>query len=187
MDVIETKLPGVLIVEPKVYKDARGFFYESYNKARYAEQGIAARFVQDNHSKSEKNVLRGLHYQAPPGQAKLVRVAVGEVLDVAVDVRWGSPTFGQWVAVRLSAENQRQLYIPVGYAHGFYVLSEEAEFLYKVSSYYSPEDERGIIWNDPQLAIDWPTEAPLLSERDRQHPPLAEAPRDYVWRAADQP
>lgn len=182
MRVIETALLGVRIIEPTVYEDARGFFYESYNQRDYAAQGIDDIFVQDNHSRSIRNVLRGLHYQAPPGQAKLVRVAVGAVYDVAVDVRWGSPTFGRWVGVELSAENRRQLYIPVGFAHGFCVLSEVAEFLYKVTSYYSPPDERGIIWDDPDIGIAWPVSAPLLSERDRRHPRLRDIPLDYVYR-----
>ena len=181
MEVIETKLPGVLIIEPKVFRDARGFFFESYSYREYAAHGITDVFVQDNHSRSVRGVLRGLHYQAPPGQAKLVRVAVGEVFDVAVDIRWGSPTFGQWVGVTLSAENHRQLYIPVGFAHGFCVLSEVAEFLYKVSNYYSAPDERGIAWDDPDLAIPWPVQDPLLSERDRRHPRLCQAPQDYVY------
>lgn len=181
MQVIETKLPGVLIVEPDLYGDSRGFFYESYNYRGYAEQGIADKFVQDNHSRSMRGVLRGLHYQALPGQAKLVRVVLGQVYDVAVDIRWASPTFGQWVGVVLSAENRRQLYIPVGYAHGFCVTSDVAEFLYKVSSYYSPKHERGIAWDDPDLAIEWPARCPTLSERDRHHPRLAEANRDYVY------
>ena len=183
MQVIETKLSGVLIVEPDVYRDGRGFFFESYNTRRFAEHGITDTFVQDNHSKSVAGVVRGLHYQVAPGQAKLVRVAVGEVYDVAVDIRWGSPTFGQWVGVILSAENCRQLYVPVGFAHGFCVTSKVAEFLYKVTSYYSPQAERGIAWDDPDLAIDWPAEHAILSERDQRHPRLAEADRDYVYGA----
>ena len=182
MRVIETKLPGVAIIESTVFEDARGFFMESYNQRVYTEHGISDLFVQDNHSRSVRGTLRGLHYQAGVGQAKLVRVVVGAVYDVAVDVRWGSPTFGQWVSVELSAENRRQLYIPVGYAHGFCVISDVADFLYKVTSYYSPPDERGIAWDDPDLAIDWPIAAPILSERDRHHPRLAEAGRDFVYR-----
>jgi len=181
MQTIQTKLPGVLIIEPKIFSDSRGFFFESYNYRDYAAAGISVEFVQDNHSKSTQHTLRGLHYQAKPGQAKLVRVAVGAVLDVAVDVRWGSPTFGQWVGVELSAENQRQLYIPVGFAHGFCVLSETAEFLYKVTSYYAPDDERGVAWDDPDIGIAWPTRSPLLSERDTCHPPLKDAPKDYFY------
>lgn len=181
MRVIETTLPGVLIVEPDVFADSRGFFFESYSQRRYAEHGITDAFVQDNHSLSVRGTLRGLHYQAKPGQAKLVRVARGSVFDVAVDIRWGSPTFGRWVGVELSAENKRQLYIPVGFAHGFCVTSEVAEFLYKCSSYYAPDLERGIAWDDPALAIAWPAEEPILSDRDRRHPRLAEAGRDYVY------
>lgn len=181
MRVIEAELPGVLIIEPDVHGDERGFFHESYSYRRYAEYGITDTFVQDNHSRSVRHTLRGLHYQARPGQAKLVRVAVGEVFDVAVDIRWGSPTFGHWADVTLSAENRRQLYIPVGFAHGFCVTSEIAELLYKVSRYYSAPDERGIAWDDPDLGIDWPTRTPILSERDKSHPHLAAAGRDYLY------
>ncbi len=181
MRVIETEISGVLIIEPQVYEDERGFFYESYSRRRYASHGIQDLFVQDNHSKSKRGVLRGLHYQASPGQAKLVRVAVGEVFDVAVDIRHGSPMYGEWIGVTLSAGNRRQLYIPVGFAHGFCVTSDMAEFLYKVSSYYAPEEERGIAWDDPDLSIDWPVKEPILSERDRHHPRLCDAPRDYVY------
>ncbi|MCD6519118.1 MAG: dTDP-4-dehydrorhamnose 3,5-epimerase [Anaerolineae bacterium] len=181
MQVIETKLPGVLIIEPRVFEDRRGFFYESYNYREYAQRGIRDVFVQDNHSRSVKGVLRGLHYQAPPGQAKLVRVVVGEVFDVVVDIRWGSPTYGQWLGVWLSAENRRQLYIPVGFAHGFCVTSEVAEFLYKVSNYYSPPDERGIAWDDPDLGIEWPITEPILSDRDQHHPRLKDAPREFFY------
>lgn len=181
MRVIETTLPGVLIVEPDVFEDSRGFFFESYSLQKYAEHGISDTFVQDNHSLSVRGTLRGLHYQAKPGQAKLVRVARGSVFDVAVDIRWGSPTFGKWVGVELSADNRRQLYIPVGFAHGFCVTSEVAEFLYKCSSYYAPDLERGIAWDDPALAIAWPADAPILSDRDRRHPRLAEAARDYEY------
>jgi len=181
MQVIETRLPGVLIIEPKVFEDKRGFVFESYSHREYAAQGITAAFVQDNHSRSVRGTLRGLHYQIAPGQAKLVRVALGEVFDVAVDIRWGSPTLGQWVGVTLSAENKRQLYIPVGFAHGFCVTSEVADFLYKCSNYYSPQDERGIAWNDPLLAITWPVSVPTLSQRDQSHPRLTEAPHDYHY------
>ena len=181
MRVIPTALPGVLIIEPQVFADRRGFFLESYNLARYAEHGIDVAFVQDNHSRSTRGTLRGLHYQAPPGQAKLVRVTAGEVFDVAVDIRWGSPTYGHWVGVTLSAENHRQLYIPTGFAHGFCVVSESADFLYKVTSYYDPTAERGVAWDDPALGIEWPVEDPILSDRDRQHPRLADAAREYVY------
>lgn len=181
MRVIPTALPGVLIIEPQVFADRRGFFLESYHLARYAEHGIDVAFVQDNHSRSTRGTLRGLHYQAPPGQAKLVRVTAGEVFDVAVDIRWGSPTFGRWVGVTLSAENHRQLFVPTGFAHGFCVVSETADFLYKVTSYYDPSAERGIAWDDPALGIEWPVEDPILSDRDRQHPRLADAAREYVY------
>ena len=181
MRVIPTALPGVLIIEPQVFADRRGFFLESYNQQRYAEHGIDVAFVQDNHSRSARGTLRGLHYQAPPGQAKLVRVVAGEVFDVAVDIRRGSPTYGRWVGVTLSAENHRQLYVPTGFAHGFCVVSESADFLYKVTSYYDPTAERGVAWDDPALGIEWPVEAPILSDRDRQHPRLADAAREYVY------
>ncbi|HHX42463.1 MAG TPA: dTDP-4-dehydrorhamnose 3,5-epimerase [Chloroflexi bacterium] len=181
MRVIQTEIPEVLIIEPDVFEDTRGFFLESYSQRRYAEHGINATFVQDNHSLSVRGTLRGLHYQAAPGQAKLVRVVRGAVFDVAVDIRWGSPTFGKWVGVELSAENKRQLYIPVGFAHGFCVTSEVAEFLYKCSSYYAPSLERGIAWDDPDLAIAWPVTDPILSDRDRTHPRLAEMERDYLY------
>jgi len=162
-------LPGVLIIEPKVFGDERGFFYESFNARAFKEAtGLAADFVQDNHSRSGKGVLRGLHYQLQNTQGKLVRVINGEVLDVAVDIRRSSAHFGKWVAVRLSAENHRQLWIPEGFAHGFVVLSEFAEFLYKTTDYYTPSAERSIRWDDPDLAIDWQLhEAPQLSAKDQ--------------------
>jgi len=181
MQAIQTSLPGVVILEPKVFGDARGFFFESYSLRKLSELGIEATFVQDNHSRSRRGVLRGLHYQVGPAQAKLVRVVVGEVFDVAVDIRRGSPTYGKWVGVRLSAENKRQLYIPEGFAHGFCVLSDEAEFLYKVNSYYNPEGDRGIAWDDPDIGVDWPIETPLLSERDKRHGRLCEAPVDFEY------
>jgi len=184
MRVIETKLPGVLIVEPDVHGDSRGFFMETYSYRRYAEARITDIFVQDNHSRSARGVLRGLHYQAAPGQAKLVHVAQGSVFDVAVDIRCGSPTFGQWVGVDLSEENHRQFYVPVGFAHGFCVTSDVADFVYKCSQYYDPAAERGIAWDDPDLAISWPTNEPILSERDKRHPRLAQAARDYCWSSA---
>lgn len=169
MNVIETALPGVLILEPKVFGDERGFFYESFNaKAFEQATGLQRQFVQDNHSRSVKGVLRGLHYQLENTQGKLVRVTLGEVLDVAVDVRRSSPNFGRWEAVRLSAQNARQLWVPEGFAHGFVVLSEVAEFLYKTTDYYNPAAERCIRWDDPTLAIDWQlTEAPQLSAKDQ--------------------
>lgn len=169
MKVTPTRLPEVLLIEPRVFTDERGVFYESYSRKIYEASGIEGEFVQDNHSISVKNVLRGLHYQTGRGQAKLVRVTRGEVFDVAVDIRPQSPGFGQWVGVRLSEENRRQLYIPTGFAHGFMVLSETAEFLYKCSSYYSPGEERGLAWDDPDIGIEWPGSDPILSVKDRQN------------------
>ncbi len=168
MSVAPTKIPDVLIIEPKVFGDSRGFFFESFNKKSFAEAtGVDADFVQDNHSKSSKGVLRGLHYQIKQPQGKLVRVVSGEVLDVAVDIRKSSITFGQWVGVILSAENKQQLWVPPGFAHGFVVLSESAEFLYKTTDYYAPEYERCIQWNDVDLAIDWQYSDNLqVSEKD---------------------
>lgn len=170
MNVIPTTLPGVLIIEPKVFEDDRGFFYESFNARVFEQQtGVTTSFVQDNHSASRRGVLRGLHYQVENAQGKLVRVVHGEVLDVVVDVRRSSPTFGQWVTTLLSAENRRLLWIPETFAHGFLVLSDRAEFLYKTTAYYNPAAERCIRWDDPDLAIDWQlTEPPLLSEKDQQ-------------------
>lgn len=164
----ELAIPGVFLIEPRVFGDDRGFFYESYNHAQFEQAvGVQVHFVQDNHSRSARNVLRGLHYQIKQPQGKLVRVVHGEVFDVAVDLRHGSPTFGHWVGERLSAENKRQLWVPEGFAHGFVVLSESAEFLYKTTNYYAPEHERCIIWNDTELAIDWPIEGPpRLSGKD---------------------
>lgn len=168
MKVIETSIPDVLIIEPRVFGDTRGFFYESFNAAAFeAATGLKRSFVQDNHSKSQRGVLRGLHYQIQQPQGKLVRVVAGEVFDVAVDLRRSSPSFGRWTGVHLSAENQRQLWIPEGFAHGFLVLSETAEFLYKTTDYYVPEHERSLLWNDPELAIGWPIdESPQLSAKD---------------------
>lgn len=169
-------IPDVLLIEPKVFGDDRGFFYESFNQRAFAEAtGLDLCFVQDNHSKSARNVLRGLHYQLPPrAQGKLVRVVAGEVFDVAVDIRRDSPTFGRWVGEVLSAENKRQLWIPPGFAHGFVVLSESAEFLYKTTDYWAPEYERGIAWNDPVLAIEWPLKSPpLLAPKDAAATPFS--------------
>lgn len=169
MKVTSTDLPGVLIIEPKVFGDDRGFFYESFNAQAFEQAtGLQTTFVQDNHSRSRKGVLRGLHYQLEHTQGKLVRVTAGEVLDVAVDLRRSSPHFGRWASVRLSAQNNRQLWIPPGFAHGFVVLSDNAEFLYKTTDYYTPSAERCIRWDDPTLAIDWQLdEAPQLSEKDQ--------------------
>ncbi len=170
MKVIETKIPGLLIIEPRVFGDERGFFFESFNEKAFAEAtGVTPHFVQDNHSKSVKGVLRGLHYQLPPKtQGKLVRVVQGEVFDVAVDIRKDSPTYGQWVGEVLSADNKKQLWIPPGFAHGFLTLSDTAEFLYKTTDYWSPEHERAIIWNDDTLNIQWPLNGmqPTLAAKD---------------------
>ncbi|MDX1433978.1 MAG: dTDP-4-dehydrorhamnose 3,5-epimerase [Gammaproteobacteria bacterium] len=177
MNVIETAIRDVKIVEPVVYRDARGFFLESYNERRFREAiGREVHFVQDNHSRSQRHVLRGLHYQIEQVQAKLVRVVCGEIFDVAVDLRRTSATFGRWVGERLSADSHRQLWIEEGFAHGFLVLSDVAEVLYKTTDYWSPEHERCLAWNDAELAIDWPLDAePLLSDRDRRGVPLARA------------
>ena len=175
--VTPAAIPDVLILQPKVFGDARGFFYESFNARDFAEAtGLDVSFVQDNHSKSAKGVLRGLHYQIQHAQGKLVRVVQGEVFDVAVDLRKRSATFGQWVGVHLSAENHRQLWVPPGFAHGFVVLSESAEFLYKTTDYWYPEHERSLLWNDPAVGIDWPLDGqPLLAAKDAAGKPLAQA------------
>lgn len=169
MQIETTALPGVLVITPRVFPDPRGFFLESYNAEAWRNAGIETVFVQDNHSKSTRGTLRGLHFQLPPAaQVKVLRVVRGAVWDVVVDIRVGSPTFGRWVGVELTAENFRQVYVPTGFAHGFCVLSDEAEILYKTSAVYSPAQERGIAWNDPQLAVVWPVTEPLLSDRDRR-------------------
>src|SRR5262245_39850063 len=173
MKRIDLTLPGVCLIEPTVFEDNRGFFYESYHELKFAELGLKDRFVQDNHAKSVKNTLRGLHYQAKHPQAKLCRVIQGEVLDVVVDIRRGSPTFGKWESAMLSAHNKRQLYVPPGFAHGYLVLTETAEFLYKCGDFYRPEYERGVLWNDQDIGIMWGIVAPILSEKDRQNPPLS--------------
>jgi len=176
MNVTELSLPGVYLVEPDVFGDQRGFFQETFNTARYAELGIAGPFVQDNHSRSRRGVLRGLHYQLVQPQAKLVSVVRGEVFDVAVDVRKGSSTFGQWAGDILSDTNHRQLYVPPGFAHGFCVLSDEVDFVYKCTDYYHPESERSILWNDPELNIDWPLseDEVSLSAKDQSARPLSQ-------------
>jgi dTDP-4-dehydrorhamnose 3,5-epimerase len=171
MNLLPTSLPGVLLIEPKVFGDQRGFFMETYRADQFAQAGIPDHFVQDNHSGSSQGILRGLHYQIRQPQGKLVRVVAGEVFDVAVDIRRSSPTCGQWYGVRLSAENKRQLWVPVGFAHGFYVLSEWAEVVYKASDYYAPEWERCLMWNDPQVSVAWPIlpgTQPQLSAKDAQ-------------------
>ena len=177
MQIQKTDIPDVVIIEPKVFGDDRGFFYESFNERRFAElTGVTPRFVQDNHSRSARNVLRGLHYQIRQPQGKLVRVTAGEVFDVAVDMRRSSPTFGRWVGVTLSAENKRQLWIPAGFAHGFVVTSESAEFLYKTTDYWAPEYERSVRWDDPAIGIDWPLQGtPQLSAKDQAGVALADA------------
>lgn len=177
MHIIPTALPDVLIIEPKVFGDARGYFYESFNARRFQElTGLAPDFVQDNHSRSQRGVLRGLHYQIQHAQGKLVRASVGEVLDVVVDIRRSSPAFGRWTSVRLSADNKRQLWVPPGFAHGFVVLSEVAEFQYKTTDYWMPEFERCIRWDDPAIGINWELDhAPTLSAKDLQGIPLATA------------
>ena len=167
MDAVSLRLAGLVLVRPSVFTDDRGFLLEGYNARRYADHGITCAFVQDNHSRSKRGTLRGLHYQEAPGQAKLVRVACGAIFDVAVDLRPDSPTFGQWEGVELDDRSHQQLFIPLGFAHGFCVISETADVIYKVSSYYDPEAERGLAYDDPDLAIDWPVTSPLVSERDR--------------------
>ena len=178
MNVIATPLEGLLVLEPRVFGDDRGFFYESFNARRFAElTGVSLPFVQDNHSRSVRGVLRGLHYQIQQAQGKLVRVTAGSVYDVAVDLRKSSPTFGQWYGSELSAENKRQMWIPPGFAHGFVVTSDAAEFLYKTTDYWAPEHERSILWNDPAIGIEWPAldAAPLLSGKDQAAALLADA------------
>lgn len=177
MNIIPTEIPDVLITEPRVFEDDRGFFFESYNERTFIEKsGITTHFVQDNHSRSTQNVLRGLHYQIQQPQGKLVRVIVGSVFDVAVDLRKSSPTFGQWVGTLLSAENKRQLWVPAGFAHGFGVVSDVAEVLYKTTDYYAPQHERCVLWNDPDLAIAWPlTAEPIVSTKDKAGQPLKTA------------
>jgi dTDP-4-dehydrorhamnose 3,5-epimerase len=177
MNVVPTEIPEVLIIEPKVFEDDRGFFFESFNQRTFAEKtGVEADFVQDNHSRSSQNVLRGLHYQIQQPQGKLVRVVAGAVFDVAVDIRKSAPTFGKWVGCLLSAENKRLLWVPVGFAHGFLVVSQTAEVLYKTTDYYAPAHERCILWNDPDLAINWElTATPVLSAKDQAGQPFKAA------------
>jgi len=180
VNIIRTSLEEVLIVEPGTYEDSRGYFMETYQDIRYRDSGITARFVQDNLSFSRKGVLRGLHYQYPHAQDKLVQVISGEIFDVAVDIRRGSPTYGQWTSAQLSDKNHRQLFVPVGFAHGFLVLSETAYVLYKCSDYYSPESEGGILWSDPDLAIHWPVSIPLVSPKDSSSAFLRDIPRNRL-------
>ena len=178
MQITKTKLPGVVLIEPKVFEDDRGFFFESYHKRLFDEQGISLEFVQDNHSHSKQGALRGMHYQIRQPQGKLVRVVIGEIFDVAVDLRKSSPTFGEWVGVYLSAENKKQIYVPPGFAHGFYVMSEWAEVLYKTTDYYAPQWERTLLWNDSRINIAWPLLDgihPILSPKDEMGLPLDQA------------
>lgn len=174
ISILPTVLKEVFLIEPKVFNDERGFFMETFHQQKYQEAGIKRVFVQDNHSHSKKGVLRGLHYQINRPQAKLVYVIRGEIFDVSVDIRLGSPTFAKWVGVTLSEKNHRQLFIPEGFAHGFCVLSEEAEVIYKCSDFYSPVDEQGIRWDDPEVTINWPLQKPLVSEKDASYPFLSQ-------------
>ena len=176
MKITQTELPGVLILEPEVFFDSRGYFLETYNQERYAAAGLKLKFVQDNMSYSSRGVLRGLHFQNPHAQGKLVQVLVGEVWDVAVDTRSGSQTYGRWTAITLSGENKRQFYIPPGFAHGFCVLSDTALFTYKCTDFYHPECDGGVRWNDPDIGIAWPVANPILSEKDKQLPLLRDLP-----------
>ena len=177
---IKTTLPGVLVFEPEVFGDSRGFFMEMYHENKYREAGLMRRFVQDNFSHSSRGILRGLHYQLKHPQGKLVCVLKGEVLDVAVDIRVGSPTFGQWFAELLSGTNRRQIFIPEGFAHGFCVLSESADFMYKCTDFYHPEDDRGVNWADKTINIDWPEKNPLLSDKDSRLPFLSDIPEEFL-------
>lgn len=181
MNITRCDLEGLLVIEPRVFGDARGFFLESWNARRYQEAGIAGAFVQDNLSFSRRGALRGLHFQNPSAQAKLVMVLQGEVFDVAVDVRRSSPTFGRWHGVHLSAENKRQFFIPPGFAHGFAVLSDTALFFYKCTEFYSPQSEVTLAWNDPDIGIQWPVADPVLSERDQRGVRLKDVPRDRLF------
>ena len=178
MEFIPTRIPEIILVKPKIYEDPRGYFMEVYREDRFSIEGISRNFVQENQSRSQKGVLRGLHYQIRQAQGKLVRVLSGEIFDVAVDIRRSSPTFGQWIGAILSSENRHQLWIPEGFAHGFYVTSDSAEVAYKVTDYYAPEWERSILWNDPQIGVDWQLAkdaAPILSQKDLNGKPLADA------------
>ena len=184
MKVTAAKIPGLLIIDPVVHGDARGFFVETYSRDRYAEAGVSGDFVQDNLSSSRRGILRGLHLQHPRGQGKLCSVIEGEVFDVAVDVRIGSPTFGKWDGVTLSSDNKRQLYIPPGFAHGLCIVSERALFSYKCTDFYSAENELGVSWNDEDIGIEWPIDAPLLSDKDRANPKLRDISPDRLPRYA---
>lgn len=180
MNLSNTSIPEVVLIEPAVFQDDRGYFMETYQHQRYSESGIACTFVQDNLSSSKKGTLRGLHFQYPNAQAKLVQVLQGEVFDVAVDIRKDSPTFGQWAGAILSEQNKQQLFVPEGFAHGFCVLSDTAIFHYKCSNYYSPESEGGILWSDPQINITWPIKSPILSKKDQGYPTLGQIERSKL-------
>jgi len=180
LEIVETSLPGVLLIKPRVFQDPRGFFMETYRADALAAAGVLETFVQDNHSRSSRGVLRGLHYQLRRPQAKLCRVTSGEVLDVAVDIRVGSPYFGRWVGALLTAENHHAFYLPKGFAHGFVVRSETADFLYKCSDYYDSGDDCGVLWNDPALGIDWKTPSPILSAKDQRHLPLSQVSHERL-------
>jgi dTDP-4-dehydrorhamnose 3,5-epimerase len=184
MQRIETSLPGVYELRPVIYRDARGSFLETYHQAKFTALGINDTFLQDNHSISSRGTLRGLHYQLRHAQAKLCRVVEGEALDVAVNIRVGSPHFGKWTSVRLSSKQQNLIYIPAGFAHGFLALTETVQFLYKCSDYYAPSDEYGILWSDPALAIDWGTSTPVLSQKDANNPKLANVQHQFLPRYA---
>jgi dTDP-4-dehydrorhamnose 3,5-epimerase len=178
---LDTRIDGLVLIEPTVHPDDRGFFFETYRRNEYEQLGIDVEFVQDNHSRSMQGTIRALHFQLSPGQAKLIRAARGSIYDVAVDLRGSSPTFGQWEAFELSDQNARQIFVPVGFAHGFCVTSDVADVTYKVSSYYDPPTERGIKFDDPAIGIPWPTGRPLVSDRDRQNPTLAEIGPELPW------
>jgi len=183
--ITEFQLKGLLLLQPKVFRDERGFFMETWNARKYGQLGLPATFVQDNLSRSSRGTLRGLHYQKPHSQGKLVSLLKGKVWDVSVDLRLDSPTFGKWAGITLDSDSGSQLYIPPGFAHGFCTLSEEALFFYKCTDFYSPDDERGIAWNDPQLNINWPVSDPLLSSKDRGYPNLGEVLPEDLFRMAD--
>ncbi len=180
LSFIKTDIPGVTIIEPAVFNDSRGFFLETYHNNKYSENGLEKRFVQDNHSHSIKGTLRGLHYQLKHSQGKLLYVLRGEIFDVVLDIRKGSPSFGKCISVILSSENKRQFYVPPGFAHGFCVTSEEADVIYKCTDFYAPDDEYGVIWNDPEIGIKWPVTDPVLSEKDGRYKVLKDIPEDNL-------
>jgi dTDP-4-dehydrorhamnose 3,5-epimerase len=185
-EFVRLEIPDVVLVKSRVFRDERGFFLETYKQTDFAGAGIAVSFLQDNHSFSHRHVLRGLHYQTDPfAQGKLVRCVTGRILDVAVDIRRGSPSYGKWVSAKLSDRNQYMMYVPPGFAHGFAVLSESAEVSYRCTCEYSPEHDRGIIWNDPDIGIDWPVSSPVLSAKDAAHPKLVDADNSYIYRQTE--